>query len=518
MPGKPIAGRYELIGEISAGGMGTVWRGYDSVLDREVAVKLIRPDMLASPKVAEEFAKRFRREARVTARIRHHGVPQVYDAVLDKSFDRLYLVMELIHGTSLRAYINPDDPLPIAWAVAMGAQISTVLSHAHAVPVVHRDLKPDNVLVAPDGTVKVLDFGIAAILRTDITKLTPAGQPIGTSKYMSPEQIRGAQITPHSDLYALGCILYELLCGRPVFDGHSDYQLWQQHTSASPRPPHELRDGIPADLEYLVLELLKKSPEHRPQDAYAVYERLLPFLPAPGSSLPMVEGQLLNVPDPTHMFRRPNAPHPRPTPAPPAVTAATAVDPNVFPATGLRDAIRTAVEQSDALLEEERFAQAADVLQAVITPAAEVMGAESRRVLQLRMRRAAILVLSGDPRRALAEFNALAAAYVRAEGTASPNALECRRQAAHCRAELGQATTALKQFREVLDQVRKNEGDASPTALDLRRNIGVLLIAEGDAEAAFDVLEPLHEDLCLLNGPDHEDTQEIADLLARLRL
>lgn len=497
--------------------MGTIWRGYDSVLDREVAVKLIRPDMLASLQAADEFAKRFRREARVTARIRHHGAPQVYDAVLEESLDRLYLVMELVHGTSLRAYIDRDDPVPTAWAAALGAQISTVLSHAHAVPVVHRDLKPDNVLVASDGTVKVLDFGIAAILRTDVTKLTPARQPIGTSKYMSPEQIRGAQITPCSDLYALGCILYELLCGRPVFDGRSDFQLWQQHTSAQPRPLHELRDDIPAGLESLVLELLRKSPEHRPPDAYAVYERLLPFLPAPGSSLPRVKGRLLNVPDPTHVFRRPNAPRPRPEPVSPAVTA-TAVDPNMSPATGLGDAIKAAIEQSDALIEEERFIQAADVLRAVINPAAESMGSENHRVLQLRLRRAAILVLGGDSRRALAEFDALVAAYVRTEGTASLNALECRRQAAHCRAELGQVTAALRQFREVLDQVRENEGDASPASLDLRRNIGVLLLAEGNAKTAAEVLEPLYEDLCLVNGPDDEEAEEVAAILARIRL
>ncbi|MFL6052598.1 MAG: serine/threonine-protein kinase [Actinoallomurus sp.] len=193
--------------------------------------------------------------------MRHHGVPQVYDAVLDQASDRLYLVMELVEGISLRSFVNPAEPLPVAWAAAMAAQISTVLSHAHAVPVVHRDLKPDNVLVADDGTVKVLDFGIAAILRTDVTKLTTTGHVIGTSQYMAPEQIRGAQITPGSDLYALGCILHELLCGQPVFTGRTDFELWQQHTSAPPRPLGELRLGVPTELERLVLDLLRKNPE-----------------------------------------------------------------------------------------------------------------------------------------------------------------------------------------------------------------------------------------------------------------
>ena len=518
---EPIAGRYELLEKISSGGMGTVWRGYDAVLDREVAVKLIRPDMVASIEQADEFAKRFRREARVTARIQHHGVPQVYDAVLNQSYDRLYLVMELVTGIPLRAFVDPAKQLPVAWAAAMAAQISTVLSHAHALPVVHRDLKPDNVLVADDGTVKVLDFGIAAMLRTDVTKLTVTGHAIGTSQYMSPEQIRCAQITPRSDLYALGCILHELLRGQPVFTGRTDFELWQQHTSARPRPLRELRPDVPVELDRLVLDLLRKNPEQRPADAYAVYERLLPFLPAPGSPSPAAGERPLGMPDPTLMYRRPNAPRPRPD-ATPVVPTPTLADPGGHPAaapgTGLRDAIRTAVAEADALLTNERYAQAAAVLQEVILPAADALGAESPRVLKLRLRRAAILVIGGAFRTALPEFDALAQAYLRTEGSASPQALECRRQAAYCRAELGQATAALKQFREVLDQVRAAEGDVSESALELRRNIGALLLSEGDADAAAEVLEPLHEDLCLLYGPEHEDSQEVSEMLARLRL
>jgi eukaryotic-like serine/threonine-protein kinase len=518
---ESIAGRYELTEQISSGGMGTVWRGYDAVLDREVAVKLIRRDMLASPEQAEQFAKRFRREARVTARIRHHGVPEVYDAVLDDAYDRLYLVMELVEGVSLRSFVNPSEPLPVAWAAAMAAQISTVLSHAHAVPVVHRDLKPDNVLVTANGTVKVLDFGIAAILRTDVTKLTTTGHAIGTSQYMSPEQIRSAQITPGSDLYALGCVLHELLCGQPVFTGRTDFELCQRHTSAPPRPLRELRPDVPAELERLVLELLRKNPEQRPADAYAVYERLLPFLPVPGSPVPEADQAPLGLPDPTVMYRRPNAPRPRPD-ASPVVAAPTIVEPGphraAAPDTRLRDALKAAVDESDALLENERFAQAADVLQEVIVPAADALGAESPRVLALRLRRAAILFIGGAFRQALPEFDALAGAYLRTEGSAGPNALDCRRQAAYCRAELGQTTAALKQFREVLDQVRANDSDASAIALELRRNIGALLLSENDTAAAAEVLEPLYEDLCLLYGPDHEESQEVHDMLARRRL
>jgi len=402
VPSEPIAGRYELIDRIDSGGMGTVWRGYDAVLDREVAVKLIRPDMVASPEEAEIFAKRFRREARVTARIGHHGVPQVYDAVLDRSFDRMYLVMELVQGVPLHAFINPTRALPIAWAAAMAAQISTVLSHAHAVPVVHRDLKPDNVLVTDGGTVKVLDFGIAAILRADVTKLTVSGSPVGSSQYMAPEQIKNARVTPHSDLYALGCVLHELLCGEPLFSGRTDFELWQLHASASPRPLCELRTDVPTELERLVLDLLRKVPEQRPSDAYEVYERLLPFLPEPGSPLHVADERPPGVPDPTLMYRRPNVPRPRPETAP-TVPTPTPADQATHSASALpaqlRDAIRTAVAQSDALLEEERFSQAAEALRDVIAPAADVLGAENPRILRLRVRRAAILVVGGTSAR-----------------------------------------------------------------------------------------------------------------------
>ncbi|MET8948239.1 protein kinase [Streptomyces sp. NPDC004542] len=520
-------GRYELIEEIESGGMGTVWRGYDAVLDREIAVKLIRPDIVASPAQAKEFTRRFEREARVTARIGHHGVPQVFDAVLDEaSYDRLYLVMEYVRGVSLRTVLTGTEggaavALPVSWAASIAAQICTVLSYAHAIPVVHRDLKPDNVLIAADGTVKVLDFGIAKLLGTDVTRLTATGSRIGTSRYMPPEQIDCAQITPLSDLYALGCVLHELLAGQPVFSGDNEYQLLHQHMDVPPRPLRTLRPEVPEDLEALTLELLAKTPEQRPADAYAVYERLAPHLPQPGSaSDPMAlthGGSPSGVPDPTVVYRQPNAPLRRTTPPVPSPGPLAPVPGRARADTALRDAIRDAYARSADLAESGRFAQAADVLKAVITTAATALGAHNPRVLGLRRQRAAVLMYGEDFRRALPEFEALAAVYARTEGPAGESALECRRHAAHCRANLGQATAALREFQEVLEVVSDVAGDASETALDLRRSIGVLLFSEGRRTEAEGVLDALHEDMCVLLGEDHEETREIAGLLARLR-
>lgn len=521
VPDRPIAGRYELLEQYGQGGMGDVWRGYDAVLDRPVAVKRILQQSVTSPELAEEFAKRFKREARITARIQHPGVPQVYDAVLEEDYDHLFLVMELVDGVPLTAYIDPARPLPISWAAAVAAQVATVLSYAHDVPVVHRDLKPSNILVTHDGTVKVLDFGIAAMLRTDVTKLTATGSPIGTYQYMSPEQVRGGQITPQADLYALGCVLHELLCGHPLFTGDSDFQLMNQHVNAAPTPLRQLRADIPAALEELVLHLLRKASEARPADVQEVYERLRPFLPPPGEQTAPEEAGPPAIPDPTGIFRHPYAPRARAGTGAAERASTTAEERPAAPALlpdALREQIREVHAHYAALMEEERYAQAAEVVGEMIGPAAHALGSENKVVLGLRRRRAFSRQLAGDHRAALPEFEALAEAYGRISGPTSKKALDSRAQAARCRGELGQVTDALAGLRDVLHVVRSIDSDMSDEAVELRRDIGMLLLAQGRTAEARSVLEPLYEDLCVVHGPGHELTVEVAEILAVIRL
>ncbi|MFE1951979.1 protein kinase [Streptomyces sp. NPDC059524] len=503
--------------------MGDVWRAYDTVLDRPVAVKRIRPQAITSPALAEEFAKRFQREARITARIQHPGVPQVYDAVLDEdSHERLFLVMELVDGVTLTSYIAPQRPLPVSWAAAVAAQVATVLSYAHDVPVIHRDLKPSNILVARDGTVKVLDFGIAAILRTDVTKLTATGSPIGTYQYMSPEQVRGGRITPQADLYALGCVLHELLGGQLLFEAESEYLLMFQHVNAAPTPLRQLRADVPAALEELVLDLLRKAPESRPADTQEVYARLLPFLPPPGHAPEPGEAVPAGAPDPTALFRRPYAPRARTAQSggPAIGSGADAPAPPLVPPVlaEVNAGIEEAYEHSEALLEEERFAQAAEVLAEAIEPAARAFGSESRKVLGLRRNRAAVQLLGGDYRAALPEFETLADAYARISGPTSEPARACRAQAARCRAELGQVTDALAELQGVLNVVRNVDSDVSEEAVELRHNIGMLLLAQARTVEAREVLEPLYQDLCMVFGPEDETAVETAEALALIRL
>ena len=506
--------RYELFEEISSGGMGSVWRGYDTVLDRPVAIKLIRVDQVVSSAQATEFEQRFRREARVTARISHHGVPQVYDAVLDAGLSRVYLVMELIDGRSLREYIDPDVLLPISWVAAIAAQIATVLSHAHALPVVHRDLKPDNVLITSEGAVKVIDFGIAALLHTDAHKLTSTGQLIGTLRYMSPEKVQGFQVTPRSDIYALGCIMHEMTCGLPLFDGTSDYDMLRKHADEPPPPLRSLRSEVPDDFERLVLDLVNKDPERRPSDAYTVYERLLPFLPTPESVLPPTPG-LDGFPDPTRIFRRPFAP----------LELVGAIRRHIAPVRPestplhveeLDNALAEARINYESLVDDERFAQAADSLGTFIEPASRAFGLDSPKLLELRMLVAAAQYLGGDYRTARMGFEGLAVAYARVEGQASTAAWESRAQALRCQVALGDIAGGLARLQLLLNEVVKRSSDGSELALELRAELGNLLAASGDLTGARGTLEQLHEDLCVIRGQDDEFASEVADALTRL--
>jgi hypothetical protein len=294
-----------------------------------------------------------------------------------------------------------------------------------------------------------------------------------------------------------------------------------QHVNAAPTPLRQLRPDVPEALEELVLHLLRKAPEARPDDSQEVYARLLPFVPAPGQEPGAGEAGPAGAPDPTAVFRRPYAPRARARavvaggPTPDAVAPGAQRVP--VPAQ-LREDIKAAYAHSDALLEEERFAQAAEVLGEVIEPAARALGSESKPVLGQRRRRAAVRLLGGDYRAALPEFDALADAYGRVAGPTGEQARDCRAQAARCRAELGQVTEALAALQGVLTIVRSFDSDVSEEAVELRQDIGTLLRGQGRAAEARQILEPLYEDMCMVYGPDDEMTVEIAEALAVIRL
>lgn len=262
-----LSQRYRLEEPLGRGGMGEVWRARDLTLDRTVAVKLL-PAEHTSP----TDRQRFLREARAAAQLSHPNVVAVYDT--GEWEGRPYLIMELLEGRTLAEELAARGPLPVEEVRQLGAQIASALQAAHAAGVIHRDIKPDNLIKTVDGTLKVVDFGIAGVADVAVTRLTQTGMLVGTVAYLAPERLQGSEADARSDLYALGCVLYELLCGRPPYTGDVAKVLYG-HVHAPPEPPSSLRPEVPPDLEGLLLALLAKQPADRPADAGEVCAVLL---------------------------------------------------------------------------------------------------------------------------------------------------------------------------------------------------------------------------------------------------
>lgn len=288
-----IADRYELDDlPLGQGGMAAVHGGHDRHLDRRVAVKFLH----LPGGQDDELERRFVREARILARLDHAGAPVLYDFGRHES--RLYQVMQFIDGVTVADLVSEHGPVPVPWAAAIAAQAAAVLSAAHALSICHRDLKPTNLMLCPDGSVKVLDFGLAVLREADVLQFTRAGQIVGTPAYMAPEQIRSGVAEARSDLYALGCVLHEMLTGRQLFTGPTAYVVFDKQVKE--KPPSV--PGVPPELDGLILRLLAKEPEKRPLDANELYDSLQPF----AVDLPMLPGFLTSpsVPSPGRMYAR----------------------------------------------------------------------------------------------------------------------------------------------------------------------------------------------------------------------
>ncbi|MBP9085563.1 MAG: serine/threonine protein kinase [Kofleriaceae bacterium] len=265
MIGRQIAGRYRVLAKIGEGGMGAVYRAEQMSLKRTVALKLLKPDLVATPLLL----RRFNAEAEAVAKLNHPNTVGIYDFGQDTD-GTLFIAMEFVEGQSLRKVVGQQAPLPPQRALYITAQIAASLADAHSHGIVHRDLKPDNVMLQDRGKhtdiARVLDFGIAK-LRDDsrATAMTQAGDVLGTPQYMSPEQIKGEAIDGRTDVYALAAILYELLTGRMVFDATTVLSMLSQHLMDQPTAPSARRPdlGLPAALDHLVLAGLAKEPAQR---------------------------------------------------------------------------------------------------------------------------------------------------------------------------------------------------------------------------------------------------------------
>jgi eukaryotic-like serine/threonine-protein kinase len=510
-----INNRYELDElPLARGGMGEVWTGRDIKLEREVAVKFIR---FPEEQEDQELVRRFVRESRITARLEHPGVPAVYDVGTHDG--RPYLVMQRIRGISVADLNAEHAPLPVGWAAAIAAQTCSVLSVAHQASLVHRDLKPGNLMLDLDGGIKVLDFGLAVALDlADHSQITRTGQTLGTPAYMAPEQIMASMSGPRTDLYALGCTLFEMLCGQTPFTGSTAYAVMSRQVEERPRSLRSLRAEVPSGLERLVLALLEKRPDDRPESAEVVYERLLPFVdelgPLPGvlttpsrpSATRMYAGVLSRVLAGSPARSVPEAPGPG-VPAPRTATEDTP------PPRFSRGELDRARAHATELTRQSRYSQAAEVLSAVIEPASLVLGSVDDDVLSLRREFASVLFEGGDYRRAAPQHRQLAEDLAARYGPDSERVLRHRLQEATCHALIGETSLALRQLNELLRDERRVFGEDDPRTLELRRQIGLLELGTGQRDRAAQTLTSLLADLTRLHGPDHVTVTGARDLL-----
>ena len=298
---RTLADRYELLGHIARGGMADVYEARDTLLGRRVAVKVLHSQFSSD----EAFVKRFRREAQASANLSHPNIVGIYDWGQEGS--TYFIVMELIEGKSLRDVLREEGPLLPRRAIEISAEVAAALSVAHRSGLVHRDIKPGNMLLTPDGTVKVTDFGIARAW-DDSSELTKTGSVIGTATYFSPEQAQGAPADERSDIYALGVVMYEMLTGRPPFSGENPVAVAYQHVSSLAAQPSLDNPDVPPTLDGIVMRALDKDPELRYQTADDLRQALLLFLR--GETPPLVP----SAGAPTQLIQPSPVPPPTATP------------------------------------------------------------------------------------------------------------------------------------------------------------------------------------------------------------
>lgn len=260
--GQLYGGRYKLINRIAIGGMGEVWQAQDEVILRDVAIKILKQEYLGDP----GFLERFRTEARHAAMVNHEGIANVYDYGEDSG--SAYLVMELVPGESLARILEVEKTLPAEKVLDIISQTGRALFEAHEAGLVHRDIKPGNLLISPDGIVKITDFGIARV--ADQVGLTATGQVMGTVQYLSPEQATGKPATPSTDIYSLGIVAYEALAGKRPFTGESQMEIAMAQIN---KTPPALPESIDPRVANLVMSCLAKKPNQRPESALALAKR-----------------------------------------------------------------------------------------------------------------------------------------------------------------------------------------------------------------------------------------------------
>ncbi|MDI6409302.1 serine/threonine-protein kinase [Streptomyces albus] len=490
--GEVLDDRYRVEEALDQGGMGTIWSATDLETGQSVAVKVLRLDAYTQGRFTSgerarrrvELLKRFEREGAILEELKHPGIPRL----LHRGYtgEEPYLVMEYVEGVSLRELLDMRRPFPLDAAVAVAVQVAGALGHAHMNGVVHRDLKPGNVVIAfAEGAVKLLDFGIAYLTDPDATRYTALGATPGSAGYMAPEQLRGQQdISASVDLYAFGCVLFELLTGEKPFEDKPDRNKDTQHLEDLPPRLRSINIGIPEELDDLAWDLLAKAPADRPATIDEVLDVLRDFLPKPGDPAPDPELD----PDPTARYRLREG-------SVAADTAGARLTP--------RAASRRPARRRGGWLGRNQF---------------------TGRIVQARAE-----LLADGPGDRCAELLDLLPKAVADWGAREPIVLEGRLACADA-ARLDGCTGEAK---EQYEQVAQDGDPSDPLVLEARLGIAECLMPEGDFTAAFRGWHAVVHSLSLVAVPDSDRLTsrcrevaaelaesgyeaEVTDLLARL--
>ncbi|MFJ4715839.1 tetratricopeptide repeat protein [Streptomyces sp. NPDC088785] len=543
---RMIHGRYRLLDRIGRGGMGEVWRARDESLGRHVAVKCLKP---LGPQRDQSFTRilreRFRREARAAAALQHRGITVVHD--FGEYEGVLYLVMELLEGRNLSQLLAEDrhQPFAVDDVVDVAEQVSAALAYTHEQDIIHRDLKPANIVRLADGTAKICDFGIAR-LGHDIgftARLTGTGIAMGTPHYMSPEQIGGTQVDPRSDLYSLGCVLYEIATGAPPFDQDDAWAVLVGHRDTPPEPPRSHRPDLPAYVERIILDLLAKEPDARPRDAGEVGRRIAAGRTGSTPHAPTVRTPPVAPHPATREIPAPRTPHeaglpswtrgmttghkaaagagprttppdgaagltgawvvPRPTePFPARPAGAEPPSPAPDPAAALASRHETGL----GLGRLGRWTEAGELHRSVAADRERLLGPDHPDTLASRYEIALGLSRTGRAAEALRAYRHVVDGRTRALGAEHPDTLGARQEVAYVLGKLGRHAEAHQAYADVLAAREHAMGPDHPDTLRCRHNLAFNLSRLGRLEESYRMAGQVARARARVLGADHPDT------------